>query len=155
MLIHGTNKNVIVSFIARINELKLKVVQIDTRINQLEKNVEIQMEKENKWQKKNKSFGTVHSKHVHKRKCIHGIEVVRRPNDNNLRKFEEQKKSIVNLNHSLESIKATTRKEFEKLEASIQTVQYGLLNGLGVIFELFNLTWLQKFLWVKHLVRNF
>ena len=48
MLIHGTNKNVIVSFIARINELKLKVVQIDTRINQLEKNVEIQMEKENK-----------------------------------------------------------------------------------------------------------
>lgn len=68
--------------------------------------------------------------------------------DQSIKRFERS--ITIKYNQGIESVKLTNRREFEKIEASIQTIQWGLQNALGTSFELFNLVWLQKFLSINH-----
>ena len=60
--------------------------------------------------------------------------------DQSIKRFERS--ITIKYNQGIESVKLTNRREFEKIEASIQTIQWGLQNALGTSFELFNLVWL-------------
>ena len=68
--------------------------------------------------------------------------------DQSIKRFERL--ITIKYNQGIESVKLTNRREFEKIEASIQTIQWGLQNVLGTSFELYNLTWLQKLLSINH-----